>query len=95
MELTSQTIPAWIVAVVMIYTGLAWYLAKGKGVRTVSALFGNTFLLWGAMYLFFQFLNPDVELRGFLVRIMVLVVCLSQAIPLTVLFIRGIKNGKQ
>lgn len=94
MELNSQTIPAWVVAITMIYTGIIWLLSRRVEIRMDSRIFAFTFLLEGLVYAFgFYLLNGDVELRGFLSRLMVVMICFSQAFPLTVSYIRSLRRG--
>lgn len=94
MELTSNTIPAWLVASLMIYTGWIWLASRKHKIRMDSSIFATTFLIWGVVYgVLFQLLSIDIELRGFMSRLMIIIVCLSQAMPLTVSYIRSRKRG--
>jgi hypothetical protein len=98
-EFTSRTIPALLVAFAMIYTGVIWLLSRRVEIRMDSRVFAYTFILEGIVYaLGFTALGDTsyIELRAFLSRLMVLMVCFSQALPLTVSYIRSIlRNGKQ
>ena len=85
----SSFIPAWLVGLVMIYTGIVWFLYRGKQIRVSSDLFGPVFIFWGLIFTTFQFIAVPIELRAFISRIMIIIVCLSQAIPLSVIYIRN------
>jgi hypothetical protein len=92
LNLLSTTIPAWVIAIVMIYTGFIWLLCRAKGIRNNSRIFAFTLILWGILFWFFQFFFIDVEVRGFVARMMMLLVCFSQALPLTVAYLRSFKK---
>lgn len=91
----SQTIPHWLVALFMIYTGFIWWQTSKVEIRMDTRIFAFTFLLEGMVYagVFFH-LSDNVEMRGFLSRLMIVIVCFSQALPLTVSYIRSILRGK-
>lgn len=89
MELTSNTIPAWVISVAMIYTGFIWLVSRTTQLRMDSRIFSTTFLLWGGLYALFQFVLLEIEFRGFLTRLMLLMLCLSQSLPLTISYIRS------
>lgn len=94
MELTSNTIPAWLIASLMIYTGWIWLASRKHKIRMDSRIFATTFLIWGVVYgILFQILSIEIELRGFMSRLMIMIVCLSQAMPLTVSYIRSRRRG--
>jgi hypothetical protein len=93
--MTSTSIPAWLVGIAMIYTGLIWVLSRGHRIRMDSRMFASAFIIWGIIYfVVFQYLGLDVEFRGFLSRLMILLLCISQSFPLTVSLIRSIKRGE-
>jgi hypothetical protein len=95
MVINSQTIPAWLVALSMIYTGIIWLLSRKVEIRMDSRIFAFTFILEGMVYAFaFFLLSGNVEIRGFLSRLMVVMICFSQAFPLTVSYIRSIRRAK-
>jgi hypothetical protein len=92
LNLLSTTIPAWVVAIMMVYTGIIWLICRAKGVRSGSKAFAFTLILWGILFGFFQFFVVDVEMRGFVARMMMLLVCFSQAVPLTVAYLRSFRK---
>ena len=92
-SLNSQTIPAWLVAITMIMTGLMWFLCIGKKIRVDIRAFASTFILEGFLYgVVYQFLNVDIEFRGFLSRLMLLILSWSQFLPLIVFYIRSLRD---
>lgn len=93
--LNSQTIPAWFVSIVMILTGLMWIITRRAKIRMDSRIFATTFIMEGLVYgVIFQIFNIDTETRGFFSRLMVLVLCLSQYIPLMVSYLRSKKRDE-
>lgn len=94
MEPTSATIPAWVIAVIMLYTGTIWLATRKHRIRMDSRIFATAFILWGVIYgVLFQFFSMDIELRGFLSRLMIVMLCISQAFPLTVAYFRSKGRG--
>jgi hypothetical protein len=94
MIVDSQTIPAWVIAFVMLYTALIWLLSIKQRVRMDSRIIAGTLIIQGLIYeVVFQFVNPGAEIRGFFSRLMVLMLCLSQALPLTISYFRSLKRG--
>lgn len=90
----SNTIPAWFVAIMLVLTGVMWIVTRRKQIRMDSRIFAFTLVLEGIVYgVVYQILDVDVEVRGFVSRLMVVVLCLSQFLPLTISFIRSIKRG--
>ena len=93
-QLVSDTIPAWIIALLMIYTGIIWLLSRRHTIRMDSRIFAITFITWGIVYgTVFQFAGLDAEVRGFLSRLMIAMICLSQSFPLTVAYVRSVRRG--
>lgn len=94
MVVTTNTIPAWFVAIMLILTGIMWLTTRRKEIRMDSRIFAITLILEGLVYgIVYQFLGVGVEVRGFVSRLMVVVLCLSQFLPLTISYIRSIKRG--
>lgn len=90
----SQTIPAWFIAVMMILTGIMWIITRRKRIKMDSRIFAFTLIVEGLVYgVVFQLLDVNIEVRGFVSRLMILVLSLSQFIPLTVSYIRSIRRG--
>ena len=90
---TSTTIPAWFVASTMILTGIMWLLTKRTKVRMDSRIFAITFILEGLTYgIIYQFFNVDIELRGFFSRLMLVILAMSQFVPLAVSYMRSINR---
>lgn len=93
MEINSTTIPAWLVAAALIYTGHMWLITRKRTIGMDSRIFSAVLIIQGIIYgIAFQLFNLDVEVRGFYSRLMILVVCFSQAFPLTVAYIRSRRN---
>jgi hypothetical protein len=95
MVINSTLIPAWLVGAFMVWAGGIWLLSREHVVRMDSRIFATTFLIWGAIYgIVYQFMDINVETRGFITRFMIIMVCLSQALPLTISYIRSLKRGE-
>ena len=94
MELTLNTIPTLLVAFVMLYTGLIWLLTRKLEIRMDSKIIGYTLLLQGVSYLMNSIYESDITLMERIVslRFILIIVCLSQAIPLTVSYIRALRR---
>jgi hypothetical protein len=92
LNLLSTTIPAWVVAVLMVYTGIIWLLCRSRNVRAGSKIYAYTLILWGILFWIFQFFIVNVETRGFVARTMLLLICFSQSLPLTVAYLRSFKK---
>jgi len=90
--INSQTIPAWLVSVFMILTGIMWIISRYRKIRIDSRIFAMTFILEGIVYGMFSIFNVDIEIRGFFVRLMIIILCLSQNLPLAISYMRSIKR---
>lgn len=88
--INSQTIPTWLVAVFMILTGLMWIVSRFRTIRMDSRIFAITFLLEGLIYGMFGFFNVGAEVRAFFVKLMIIILCLSQFVPLAVAYKRSL-----
>lgn len=96
MEISSEVIPSWFVASMMVYTGFMWLVTRTDVIRMDSRITGITFIIEAVIYgVLYQFLHLDVEIRGFFSRLMVIILCLSQSLPLTVAYLRSLNRGKQ
>ena len=87
----SQTIPAWFVAATMILTGLMWTISMRRNIRVDMRSFSLTFILEGLVFMIaYQIFSVDIELRGFISRLMISILSLSQFIPLAVAYYRSL-----
>lgn len=90
--LGSNTIPAWLVALNMIFAGIMLRTAYKNRLRTSSmlSLAGTTMLIESFVYsIAFQFFSIDTETRGFIVRFMIVAICMSLYLPLLVSYLRS------
>jgi hypothetical protein len=94
MEITAELIPAWLVSVFMILTGLTWFISRTRKIRMDSRGFAITFVLEGIVYALFNIYNVDIQIRGFFVRLMLILLCLSQSLPIIVSTFRSIKRDE-
>lgn len=95
-DISTGLIPAWFVALNMILAGVMLRIAYLKTLRVLSTLFisGTTLIIESLVYaVAFQFFNIDVETRGFVVRLMIIVICMSFYLPLFVSYLRSKKRG--
>jgi hypothetical protein len=89
MEYIPDLIPAWLLGVIIIYTGIAWLLPRSQLCESCKTIFASGFLIWGTVFgILFEFFPLDLETRGFISRIMIIMICISQSIPLTIFYIR-------
>lgn len=96
LDLTTSSIPAWFVALNMILAGLMLRFAYTRKLRALSTLFisGTTLLFESLVYaVIFQFFDIDTETRGFIVRLMIIIICMSFYVPLYVSYLRSKKRG--
>lgn len=94
MNLSPEFIPAGFVAVNLILTGFAWLIPMFKGIRLNSLPWAFTFLIQGLIYAL-VFTSPDMplEVKGFFSRLMIVLVCMSQYIPILASFVRSLKDN--
>ena len=103
--ITLNTIPTWVPGVIMLYTAGIWLVTKNHQIRMDSRVIAYTLIGWAILYLLASF-GPDTaqtkaELIGrvFMSRIVIIFICLSQSLPMTISYVRGLlrerrlKNG--
>ncbi|RPI93049.1 MAG: hypothetical protein EHM40_11070 [Chloroflexi bacterium] len=77
---------AFVVALSIIYATAMWWIEWKYRypipIQNLARIFAIAFSIQGLIYLVFSFLLIDIELRSYLVRVSISVICLSQAIPL-------------
>lgn len=88
----SQTIPAWLVAFCMVHAGVMWLITRKSKIRIDSRIFAVTLILQGILYGIFQIAEVDVEIRGFFVRLALILLSLSQSVPLTISYFRSLNR---
>ena len=94
MELTLNTIPTWLVALVMLYTGYIWLLTRKHEVRMDSRIVAWTLILQGASYILNdRFGTFSLLERVLSLRFLVIIICLAQSLPLTVSYFRAKVRG--
>lgn len=90
-------VPAWFVGLNLMYTGFIWLVTRGVKIRMDSKIWGNTFVWIGLLYMFsYLNVNPEPHLVERIVwsRVMICIMCLSQWFPLTVSYLRNLRNKK-
>lgn len=93
--LNSETIPAWVVGINMLFAGFIWIMTRKHYIRMDSRIMGCTMIAEGIVYIVvFQFFGIPIESRAFLVRLMLIILCLSQYLPLSISFVRHIHDNK-
>lgn len=96
MEIVPDLIPSWLLGIIIIYTGIAWLLPKAHLCRSCRNIFASGFIIWGAVFgILFELFPLDLETRGFISRTMILIICLSQSIPLTIYHIRSVLYDRE
>ena len=66
--------------------GSVWRLKYPVPLWDVSKIFTIAFSLQLLIYIIFSFIIVDIRLRIYLARFSIIVICLSQAIPLTIAY---------
>ena len=98
-SVTLSTFPAWVVGVIMLYTGFIWVITRKQQIRMDSTILGFTLLAWGTLYLL-SAITPESMKSDFLVqrvvisRVVICFICLSQSLPMTISYFRGQKRGE-
>lgn len=96
----SHTIPAWVVAVNMVLTGAMWLkkMLGKKGLQReefllLAHILAITFITQGFVYgVVYQLFTIDIEFRAFLSRVMMILICQAQFLPLAVASYRSMHN---
>lgn len=65
---------------------LVWKLKFPVPIFEIARLFSYAFAIQFIIYVTYSFLFLDIQLRAYLVRVSIVVICLSQAIPLFVAY---------
>lgn len=99
MEITLETLPTWLVGLVMLYTGFIWLITREDTVRMDSRIIAYTLLVWGTLYILTLLAGDNSEhtmremiLRVFLSRVVILLLCISQSLPLSISYFRRLKE---
>lgn len=92
-----ETIPAWIAGLVMIYTAIIWLVTRNRKIRMDSSIMAYTLLTWGTIYSLSTFSSTtgsheELIVRILMSRVVIIFICLSQSLPLTISYIRGIRR---
>jgi hypothetical protein len=97
MEIALNTIPTWLVAAVMLYTGYIWLITREHEIRMDSRIVAWTLILQGMVYivnnLWFDGNITEIE-RILTLRFIIIEICLAQSVPLSVSYFRAKKRGK-
>ena len=92
-----NAIPAWFVAINLIYTGFMWLVTRRTAIRMDSRIWGYTFVCLGLLYLS-SYLNVEreVNLEERIVgsRLSLVLLSMSQWFPLTVSYFRHLHTRK-
>lgn len=92
MDLNS--IPTIVVSIVMLYTAIIWLVARRRLIRVNMTIIAFTLLLEGIVYgVFGQYTGYSLEERVLHSRAVIVVMCLSQSVPLTWSYIRSLYRG--
>ncbi len=81
-------VTALIVVFSIAYASIMWWLIwrfkYPVPIQNLAGIFTIAFLIQMTIYIVFSFMLVDIYIRVYLVRSSIIVICLSQAIPLTV-----------
>jgi hypothetical protein len=92
----SLSIHPLIVALALLYAGVMWFLSYSRRRYLAdSRLFALAYFVQAVLYFVFVLVDWPAEVRSFYVRISLLVVALSQAIPLHILMLHRRPNPTQ
>lgn len=83
-------VTAFVVALSILFAawmwGLEWKLRYPIPIWEVARIFTIAFSVQLIIYVLFSFLLVDIQLRSYMVRTSIIVVCLAQAIPLWIAY---------
>lgn len=95
MDIQAEMIPAWIIALSWLYTGFIWIKTKDEKIRMDSRIWGWTFIIIGSLYLFPYIPHESrsntltsLEFRLVFTRLLMLLLSMSQWLPLTISYLR-------
>lgn len=89
----TENILYWIVGIVMLYTGWIWLVSRKHQIRMDSRIIAYTLFLQGIAYIITRvFGHPSAAERIISLKIVILLMCLAQAVPLTISYFRTIKR---
>ena len=78
---------AFVVMLSIVFAAAMWWMEwryrYPVPVWDLARIFAIAFTVQGLIYLVFSFLLVNIELRSYMVRISIIVICLSQAVPLS------------
>lgn len=82
---------AFLVALSILYATVMWWMQwkcrYPVPIGQLGRIFAIAFSIQLLIYLVFSFVAVDIEIRSYLVRVSIIVICLSQALPLHVAYI--------
>lgn len=93
--LTINTIPSWVPGILMIYTGFIWLVTRKLTIRMDSRIIATTLLIWGVLYTIGSLSNDsnvNILTRLLMSRVVISLICLSQAVPMTISYFRGLRR---
>ena len=89
-------ISAFFVAVAILFAivmwCMVWKVRYPVPIWDVARIFSVAFSIQLVIYVIFSFILIDIQLRSYMVRTSIIVICLSQAIPLLIAY-RAWKHG--
>jgi hypothetical protein len=91
-----QVVPTWIVGIVMLCTAYIWLVTIKHKVRMNSKVIAYTLAMWGLMYGLAGFSDVSAEHiahRLAMSRVIIIMICLSQSLPLLVSYFRSKRRG--
>ena len=91
-------ISAFLVAVSILFASVMWFtvwkIRYPVPIWDVAKIFAGAFSLQLLIYIFFSFMLIDIQLRAYMVRTSIIVICLSQGIPLWITH-KAWKHGRK
>lgn len=93
MDYNINLVPSIAVAIVMLYTGIIWLITRKKEIRMDSRIMAWTLIVEGITYAYFgQYMEFSLVARVINLRSTIILICLSQSLPLTVSYIRSLHS---
>ena len=80
------------IAYVTVMWASVWICKYPVPIWRLAWIFVFAFALQLFIYIVFSFILIDIQVRAYMVRTSIIVICLSQAIPLTIVY-KACKNG--
>jgi hypothetical protein len=87
-----MSIPPLIVSGALLYAAAMWWVSRRRTIRMDTRIFSVVLASEAVMYLAFSLIDIPISVRAFAVRLSLIVIALSQAIPLHISYWRSVRR---